>query len=325
MVYLDYAFTTNVGDQLIVLGTLKFFERHGITIKLARNIHNVEDAGPAVAPGDVLVFHGGGNFGDIYPHFQQLRERIIAAFPENRVVIMPQTVHFDDKAELDRSCRAIASHPAITLFVRDRHSLAIVKPYFGERARLVPDIAHQLWPSLWEDVAQEAGNASSEPLLLLRRDAEQAAIPAAIAGREDRFTDWDVLISRRYRIERAIIRGQYGAARRGVRLYDLDQAYFAAMRREVIRVARGLYRHPLWITSRMHGAILGLLLGKPVFALDNSYGKLSSYFDAWGQWTAPVKLVTSPQEAAEMMEFVHKASVGDESMLWTAYRDRFGR
>lgn len=325
VVYLDYAFTTNVGDQLIVLGTLKFFARHGITVKLARNIHNIEQGGLDVLPGDVLVFHGGGNFGDIYPHFQLLRERIIAAFPDNRVIIMPQTVHFDDEAERDRSCRAIASHPDVTLFVRDRRSLEIVRPYFGDRAMLAPDMAHQLWPSLCEEITQGGDVRSSEPLMLLRRDAEKSAIPPALAGFEDRFTDWDVLVSRRYRIERAIIRRQYPAARRGVRLYDLDEAYFAAMRREVVRVARRLYRHPLWITSRMHGAILGLLLGKPVFALDNSYGKLSSYFEAWGKGTSPVKLVSSARDVEEMMEFVRLASSNDERALWNDYLERFGR
>ncbi|MFT4053518.1 MAG: polysaccharide pyruvyl transferase family protein [Novosphingobium sp.] len=325
VIYLDYAFTTNVGDQLIVLGTLKFFERHGIEVKLSRNIHNIEHHGLAVAPGDVLVLHGGGNFGDIYPHFQKLRERIITAFPENRVVIMPQTVHFDDQVELDRSCRVMARHPDLTLFVRDRRSMEIVKPYFGDRVRLAPDMAHQLWPSLCEDVAPGIDERSDGPLLLIRRDAEKSAIPPHLINLKDRFTDWDLLVSRRYRLERAVLRQQYAAARRGVRLYDLDEAYFAAMRREVRRVARRLYRHPLWITSRMHGAILGLLLGKPVFALDNSYGKLSSYFEAWGSNAAPVKLITSPQDAEEMMAFVHRAATDDENTLWEAYRQRFGQ
>lgn len=325
VVYLDYAFTTNVGDQLIVLGTQRFFERHDIAVKLARNIHNIEHAGLRIMPGDVLVFHGGGNFGDIYPHFQRLRERVIAAFPDNRVVIMPQTVHFEDEAELDRSCRLISAHPDVTLFVRDRRSLKIVEPYFGARARLAPDMAHQLWPSLYEEVVQGVDRRSGDPLLLLRRDVEKSVLPAGLGGLEDQFTDWDVLVSRRYRIERAIIRRQYAAARHGLRLYDIDQAYFSAMRREVIRVARRLYRHPVWITSRMHGAILGLLLGKPVFALDNSYGKLSSYFDAWGESTAPVKLVICAQDAKQMMEFVHHTSNGDDCALWNAYRQQFDR
>jgi exopolysaccharide biosynthesis predicted pyruvyltransferase EpsI len=37
-----------------------------------------------------------------------------------------------------------------------------------------------------------------------------------------------------------------------------------------------------WTTSRLHGAILGNLLDKPVKAYDNSYGKLQRYFERWG-------------------------------------------
>lgn len=323
VLYLDYAFTTNVGDLLIVLGTLKFFQRYDIKVKLAHNIHSIGSEGLQVAPGDVLVFHGGGNFGDIYPHFQALRERLVKACPSNKVVIMPQTVHFDDPAEQDRSCRVLAEHPDITLFVRDRRSLEIVRPYFGGRAKLAPDMAHQLWPSLISEVRQIRSahvGPVDKPLFLVRRDAEKAAIPPALSKFESSFTDWDVLVGRRYRIERAIIRRQYAAARMGIQLYDLDRAYFNAARREVMRVAACLYRYPIWVTSRMHGAILGLLLGKPVFALDNIYGKLSSYFEAWGTQLSPVQLVSSQEEAAEMMRFLEQYAHRDQHDVIVAYR-----
>lgn len=34
-------------------------------------------------------------------------------------------------------------------------------------------------------------------------------------------------------------------------------------------------------TTRLHIGILGLLLGKQVFFLDNSYGKLSGFYNSW--------------------------------------------
>jgi pyruvyl transferase EpsO len=36
-------------------------------------------------------------------------------------------------------------------------------------------------------------------------------------------------------------------------------------------------------TDRLHAAILARLTGRPVTLVDNSYGKLSAYYDAW--WT----------------------------------------
>jgi pyruvyl transferase EpsO len=36
-------------------------------------------------------------------------------------------------------------------------------------------------------------------------------------------------------------------------------------------------------TDRLHSAIVARLAGRPVTLVDNSYGKLSAYYDAW--WT----------------------------------------
>jgi pyruvyl transferase EpsO len=321
VVYLDYAFTTNVGDQLIVLGTLEFFRRYGIEIKLARCIHNIDDGGISIGKGDVLVFHGGGNFGDIYPHFQSLREKLISSHLNNKVVILPQTVHFSDQRKLDTSCRLLAGHPDITLFVRDKRSLALVAPYFGERAKLSPDMAHQLWPSLCDELAEDDQKMGKNPLFLIRRDEEKVETPSNIAKYSQQFTDWDSLTSLRFKIERKLIRWQHPLARRGLSPIDVDQAYFSSMRGEILRTAQSLSRYPVWVTSRMHGAILGLLLEKPVFALDNSYGKLSSYFEAWKEWISPISLVKSSDEAESLVSFIEATRGYRRDALWQAYRN----
>ena len=43
------------------------------------------------------------------------------------------------------------------------------------------------------------------------------------------------------------------------------------------------------VTSRLHGMIFGLLLGKRVRYLDNSYGKLSGYARTWFDDSVPVR------------------------------------
>jgi exopolysaccharide biosynthesis predicted pyruvyltransferase EpsI len=35
------------------------------------------------------------------------------------------------------------------------------------------------------------------------------------------------------------------------------------------------------VTNRLHAIILGLLLDRSVIAFDNSYGKLSMYYQSW--------------------------------------------
>lgn len=320
VIYLDYAFTTNVGDQLIVLGTLAFFERYGVDVKFSRNLHNIEDLDRiGIGPDDIIVLHGGGNFGDIYPHFQRFREAIVRRFATHRIVIMPQTVHFADRRGMEMSCRLFAEHPDLTLFVRDRRSLALMEPYLGQRAKLMPDMAHQLWPGLLKEVREKPALPCADPLFLIRRDVEEGAVAAPLRAFEHRFTDWEDLTSTRFKISRKIIRWQYPLAKQGLRLIDLDRAYFATMRQEIIDTARLLDAHPVWLTSRMHGAILGILLGKPIFALDNSYGKLSSYFEAWAEWIKPARIVSTDAEIESVVDYLDATKGATKQERWAEY------
>jgi pyruvyl transferase EpsO len=44
-------------------------------------------------------------------------------------------------------------------------------------------------------------------------------------------------------------------------------------------------------TDRLHGAILARLAGRPVTLIDNSYGKVTAYYEAWWQDDPAVELV----------------------------------
>ena len=66
------------------------------------------------------------------------------------------------------------------------------------------------------------------------------------------------------------------------------------------RVRRGcamLSRGKVIITDRLHGHILSLLLGIEHIVLDNSYGKLSSFYGSWTQASDLAHWATSPEEA----------------------------
>ena len=69
--YVDIPTHGNIGDLLIMHGTLTFFRKHGLKPKLIAP-YFAYDA-EWIEEGDVIVFHGGGNFGDLYPCFQRLR------------------------------------------------------------------------------------------------------------------------------------------------------------------------------------------------------------------------------------------------------------
>ncbi len=94
--YIDIPLHFNVGDLLIYHGTEKFFLEHNIKIKLRESTpsFSIKKLKKEVTDKTTILCHGGGNFGDIYTNHHNIRETVIKHFPNNRVIILPQTVFF---------------------------------------------------------------------------------------------------------------------------------------------------------------------------------------------------------------------------------------
>ena len=109
--YLDYPLHLNVGDLLIYHGTEQFFTDHNIRVTLKRSEFDmdIEELKQKITPNTTILLHGGGNFGDLYPQHQNLRETIIRTFPNNRVIVLPQTLFYKNQETLEKSAALAAS------------------------------------------------------------------------------------------------------------------------------------------------------------------------------------------------------------------------
>ena len=78
VVYFDYPLHLNVGDLLIYAGTEQFFKDYDIRIRLRRSLQafDIDEAKKYITPNTTILCHGGGNFGDLYPSIQKMREDI---------------------------------------------------------------------------------------------------------------------------------------------------------------------------------------------------------------------------------------------------------
>ncbi len=159
--YLDPPFHGNVGDLLIMVEPCGS-SRSTVCCCALRHVFHYSLAW--ARRGDVIVLHGGGNFGDIYGPFQAFRERVIAALPDNRIVIMPQSMHFSDPAKFDQCCAILSCHPDLHICVRDLESQRMAL-CMTRNVYLLPDMAHQLWPMA------RPGTPDQQVLRLLRRDS----------------------------------------------------------------------------------------------------------------------------------------------------------
>ncbi|KIW14989.1 hypothetical protein PV08_07776 [Exophiala spinifera] len=94
----------------------------------------------------VIMFQGGGNFGDIWPRLQTNREQVARDFPDYRIRSFPQTYKFYHEKNLKVAQEAYGQHPDLQLTARDTRSYMAMQADFGKRhtVLLLPDAATML-------------------------------------------------------------------------------------------------------------------------------------------------------------------------------------
>ena len=276
--YVDIPVHGNIGDLLIMHGTLAFFEKHDLVPRLSAPAFSYEAGW--LNKGEVVVFHGGGNFGDLYSEYgmQPLREHVVSTSPENRIIILPQTIYFSSVEERQRSAKLFRAHPDVHICVRDHVSYQIAQE-FSDHVYLLPDMAHQLYPIKFpEPVKRE------RTLLISRMDDEKKDLGNTTELVDVTTSDWPVLVGdcennidyfrRAMRLMHRVGMGWVGN--------KALSGLWASYSNKLIADAITLFSlHEQIVTDRLHGHILACLMDMPSTVLDNNYGKNSSYVSAW--------------------------------------------
>jgi exopolysaccharide biosynthesis predicted pyruvyltransferase EpsI len=260
---------SNVGDSAIYLGELAWMREAGLPQPdYVCDIYSYDESAlRAKVPRGTIFVHGGGNLGDLWKAQQEFRERIVAAFPSHRVIQLPQTIHFESPAALEKAAELFSAHQNLTIIARDRVSLRIAREDLRCRKTLLcPDSAFALGPM------DRPSQPTDDVVMLVRSDKESARrpLPAGISP-----VDWiGDQTTPRLRVERFLRRHRMGLKLRTRLRRPLAQE-------RLMRGCRVLSRGREVATDRLHAHILCLLMGIPHVLVDNNYGKLSSFFDAW--------------------------------------------
>jgi exopolysaccharide biosynthesis predicted pyruvyltransferase EpsI len=280
----DFPNHPNVGDSAIWLGEETYLEE-----KLGRAPSYVctydtwgkEHFEKAVPVGPILI-HGGGNFGDLWPSHQEFRLRLLSEFPDRQIIQLPQTIHFSSKASLKRAAGIINSHKNFLILVRDVQSLNLARKEFTAPVDLCPDMAFCLG-------SQNSRAAITRKLLLLLRtdhekvEQERSRPLPNFAAVEDWLTEQRGL--GRWLFLKALLQ-TFLLVFKGRMPSELDIRirWFHLLASN--RVARGMKQvgsSAYVITDRLHTHIFCVLLNVPHSVLDNNYGKISTFVDAWSK------------------------------------------
>ncbi|NIK79532.1 pyruvyl transferase EpsO [Paenibacillus castaneae] len=287
--YIDYPVHSNGGDLLIMKGTEAFFKDYNISVQARYSVLDFPDS--LLIPRDqIIVLHGGGNFGDLYPAHQKLREKIIASYPNNRIVILPQTIFYDKESEFDRTAHVFNRHNDVHLYVRDTLSYQMAAQKFHSCSiYLSPDMAHQLWPIL------PKSSPGKELLCFFRTDIEKTKEQEQLemSGRGD-YLDWTSLYNRVEKKSINMIVRMMSKGSGPLPMHTIWGKYTDYLVDKAVKRFSG-YRNVQ--TSRLHGHILSCLMDKPNTLLDNSYGKNSNYYNTWTSGIKSAQLVVKNDDS----------------------------
>jgi exopolysaccharide biosynthesis predicted pyruvyltransferase EpsI len=172
---IGYPDHSNKGDSAIWVGERILLQQLGIQVsytcaksKDCRKEMIVGSLGEPCAHNAILL-HGGGNFGDLYPHHQEVRNKIISQFSDYKIIGFPQTVDFSSMDETQyeflRNVKDVYSkHKDLTLVARDLASFEKLKKVFGEwnRVFLAPDAAFMIGARPKVDVTNQGVRSGSK-------------------------------------------------------------------------------------------------------------------------------------------------------------------
>jgi len=289
----------NVGDSAIFLGELNFIAKNFPNARLS--YYDVDSHSSAadrfIEEATIILIHGGGNFGDIWPHHHALRMKIFERFAHKKIVQLPQSIHFDDETKLKATAAIIKKQRDFKLIVRDRTSLEFAEKTFECEVLLSPDMAFAMKP-------MRRSPASVDYLCLLRTDKEALVdhrlVYATLQQSDVSFEVFDWLIQNRnlrLRLEEKL-----------QRLTKVRPVVTAPFRSAMMRLRQDYANQRLTygvnllskgfavVTDRLHAHILCCLLDIPHFVFDSYDGKISAFHATWTKDYTDGRLVSSIEE-----------------------------
>lgn len=275
----------NLGDHAITFAQMNFLKQAFpeytlIEIVANRLMHNLKCLEQYSTPDDIFVLQGGGNFGIEYFREEEVRRRIISKFPNNKIIVFPQTIFFGDteqgRREFKKTQNLYNAHKDLTLVAREATSYEIMKEGFRNNdVLLTPDIVMSL------DIT-DPPQARHGALLCIRADKESI------------FKDEDKRIMREH----------------SSKYYDSITFTDTCLTHEVSIEDRDKELNTLWnqfktsevvITDRLHGMIFAAITSTPCIALGNyNYKVVGSY--EWIKHLGYVKFTNDLNRIPELLE-----------------------
>ena len=284
----DTPFYKNIGDVLIWQGELSFIKENNIELLDYCDYHTYVKKN--IGEDTCILFQGGGNMGDLYHEHVEFLLRLIEDYPNNRIIVLSQTVFYNSEVAFNRDFDVISKHKDLFFVARDYISFEKVAKKLGDRALVLPDMAFCI------NINEFVGNTpEGNGKLYIKRNDKEA--PESLNNLKfDMVSDWPCFEKKMTRS--ALVNTIYDRVFRYLpfirNIIRESWKRYAYEKFRLLMIRDGvqfLSPYNTIVSERLHGCILAILLNKEVVVVNNSYGKNMNFYNAWLNEFDDVKLM----------------------------------
>lgn len=207
---------------------------------------------------DVVTFVGGGNMGDMYPLYENMRQIIVSELPNNKIIQFPLTADYskskDGEKMLKCAMKIYGKHKGMNILSREKKSSLFLSEMLGKLIPVVPDVVLTL------DYFK-AFDKRSGITVCLRNDKEKSLSHQDV----DNLKQLVGLYDADYSVVDTVIDDK---------IITLDnKVSFLEKFLNEISCKR------LMITDRLHGMIFAYITGTPAIVFSNSNHKVRECYE----------------------------------------------
>lgn len=254
---------SNIGDAAICLGTFKFIRKYFENRKIIEiSTYEFENRyaylSSLINDDDLILLQGGGNLGNRYIAEENVRRKVIQDFPNNKIVILPQTFYFDEtedgKKELKISSKIYNRHKDLTIFARGHKSEEKMKENF-KNSKIYNYIDIAL-------ILEKKYNYERNGIFLCLRDLDD---------------------------ESGLVEGQAADILKIVKKYDINYEksnnmysnnIYKNLRDYVVNTElEKVSKHKIIVTDRLHGLIFSIITKTPCVLISSYNYKINDFYE----------------------------------------------
>lgn len=254
----------NIGDHAIIYAEYKLLEKLNIKafeIPTYEEIYYFDYIKKHLKKDMIISITGGGFIGSQWIEEENLVNKVIQNFKENKIIIFPATFYFKDdeegRKELEKSIKTIGGAKNIHIFARESRTYEFVKnTYAKANISLVPDIVLSLENVIFDNLEREG------VLLCLRKDVE------SVFSEDDKEKIINIISKYDKKIKKT----------------DTVVDYYIRpenREKEIEEKLKEFASSKIVITDRLHGMIFAVITNTPCLVLGNYNYKVKGVYENW--------------------------------------------